>query len=159
MVGKLSAATVYRSLNYKGESRTKKFVPIIISIFAVVIRIVFVINGITTLKNKDLYDSTVTATGVDVQEEWDNTGEDSNLVRTVYIDYEIDGVKYEHIESPEQNNNMKVGDTVDILYQSKDPSKISGQNITKNSVMFIIIGAIAALGGCFSTLISFLRRK
>ena len=96
---------------------------------------------------------------MDVQEEWDNTGEDSNLVRTVYIDYEIDGVKYEHIESPEQNNNMKVGDTVDILYQSKDPSKISGQNITKNSVMFIIIGAIAALGGCFSTLISFLRRK
>lgn len=137
----------------------KKFAPIIFSILAVVAGVVFAVNGITTLKNKDLYDSTVSATVVDVQEEWDNTGEDSHLVRTVYIDYEIDGVKYEHIESPEQNNDLKVGDTVDILYQSKDPSKISGQNITGNSIIFIVVGAVAALGGCISTLITFIRRK
>ena len=130
----------------------KKYTPIIFSVLAVVFGIVFIISGITTLKNKDLYDSTVTATIVDIQEEWQTVGEDQQLETVYYIDYEVDGTKYEHVECPESNGKMKVGDTVEILYQSKDPSKISGHNITGNGILFIAFGAAALLGGCFAVI-------
>ncbi len=138
----------------------KRLIPIIMSIAAVAVGIIFIISGVQTLLNKDLYDSTVTATVVDVQEEWDYSDpDDSRLVTTVYIDYEIDGVKYEHVESPEQSSNMKIGDKVDVLYQSKDPSKISAQNITTGAVIFIIVGSLAALAGLFSTIRVIIKRR
>lgn len=137
----------------------KKFAPIIFSILAVVFGIVFVINGITMLKNRDLYDSTVTATVVDIQEEWQTVGDDDQLETIYYIDYEVDGTKYEHVECPETNGNMKVGDTVEILYQSKDPSKISGHNITSSGIIFIAVGAVAALGGCLALVRKFITGR
>ncbi len=134
----------------------KKFAPVIFSILAVIFGTVFIVSGITTLKNKNLYDSTVNATVVDIQEEWQTVGEDDQLVTTYYIDYEVNGVKYEHVECPESNGNMKVGDTVEILYQSKDPSKISGRNITSKGIIFIAGGAVAALGGGIAAIKKFL---
>ena len=105
-------------------------------------------SGVNKIKNKDLYDSTVTATVVEVREEYDDTDIDNPHTETyVYIDYEVDGKKYEHVEAPEYSGNIKEGDTMEILYQSKDPSKISGKNITKNATIFIAAGAVAALIG------------
>ncbi|MBR7070925.1 MAG: hypothetical protein IKI29_02005 [Clostridia bacterium] len=136
----------------------KKLMPMLMSIVAVIAGVVFIIAGIHSLATKDLYDSTVTATVVDVQEEWDNSDpDDSRLVTTVFIDYEIDGVKYEHVESPESNSGMKIGDKVEILYQSKDPSKISAKNITTGAIIFIVVGALLAIGGVFATVKSFIR--
>ena len=102
----------------------KKSINIIISIVAVIAGIVFIISGIHTYKNKDLYDSTVTATVVEVVEDIDTSTDPENpeTTYTVYIDYEVDGTKYEHVESPESDSTMKEGDTIEILYQSKDPS-------------------------------------
>lgn len=131
----------------------KKPLNILFPIFAVILGIVFVVSGIHKLATKDLYDSTVTATVVDIQEEWDTSADDNSPQTTthVYIDYEVDGKKYEHVESPEQNGNMKIGDTVEILYQSKDPSKISTKDISKVSAIFIAAGALVAVIGGIST--------
>ena len=139
----------------------KKIISIIMSIAAVVFGIIFVISGIKTIAEKDLYDSTVTATVVDIQEEWETSAdpdEPDRLVQTAYIDYEVDGKKYEHVQAPEQNDNMKVGDTVDILYQSKNPEKISGQNPTAGGIIFIVLGALVAIVGCFSAIRAFVKR-
>ena len=135
----------------------KRFIPIIFSVLAVVFGVIFIISGIHTLSEKDLYDSTVTATIVDVEEHWEDNGEDSSLVTTYFIDYEIDGVKYEHVESPVQSGNLGVGDTVDILYQSKNPEKISSQNITSGATIFIVVGSLVAIGGCISTVRSVIK--
>jgi hypothetical protein len=135
----------------------KRFIPIIFSVLAVVFGVIFIISGIHTLSEKDLYDSTVTATIVDVEEHWEDNGEDSSLVTTYFIDYEIDGVKYEHVESPVQSSNLGVGDTVDILYQSKNPEKISSQNITSGATIFIVVGSLVAIGGCISTVRAVIR--
>jgi len=135
----------------------KRFIPIIFSVLAVVFGVIFIISGIHTLSEKDLYDSTVTATIVDVEEHWEDNGEDSSLVTTYFIDYEIDGVKYEHVESPVQSGNLGVGDTVDILYQSKNPEKISSQNITSGATIFIVVGSLVAVGGCISTVRSVIK--
>ena len=136
----------------------QKIVRLIIPVIAIVLGIVAVISGVRKLANKDLYDSTVTATIVDIQEEWDHSGEDSTLIYHVYVDYEVDGVKYEHVESPEADNTMRVGDKIDLLYQSKDPTELSGKNITGNSVLIIAIGAVVAVGGIIAEIKAFVGR-
>lgn len=136
----------------------QKIVRLIIPVIAIVLGIVAVISGVRKLANKDLYDSTVTATIVDIQEEWDHSGEDSTLIYHVYVDYEVDGVKYEHVESPEADNTMRVGDKIDLLYQSKDPTELSGKNITGNSILIIAIGAVVAVGGIIAEIKAFVGR-
>lgn len=138
----------------------KRFVPLLMALLAVVAGVVFVISGIHTLLNKDLYDSTVTAVIVDAVEEWDYSDPDSSrLITTYYIDYTVGGQKFEHVESPESDSSMKIGDTVEILYQSKDPSKISAKNITTGAVIFIAAGAVVALGGAFSAIRAFTKQR
>ena len=104
----------------------------------------------------------ITATVVDIQQEWESSADPDDpdrLVDTAYIDYEVDGKKYEHVLAPEQNGNMKVGDTVDILVQSQNPEKISALNPTKGGIIFIVVGVIAAIGGCVSTIRAFIKRR
>ena len=47
----------------------KKTINIIMSVAAVVFGVVFAVTGIKTISEKDLYDTQITATVVDVQEE------------------------------------------------------------------------------------------
>lgn len=138
-----------------------KLISIILSVVAVIAGIAFVVVGIVQIANKDKYDSTVTATIVDIQEEWETATDPDDvdrLVKTAYIDYEINGVKYEHVLSPEQDDNYKVGDTVEILYQSENPEKISSKNITLSAFIFIGLGLAVAVFGCVSTLKSLKAR-
>lgn len=140
----------------------KKFLPVIMPIVAVVAGIIFVISGISTIANKDKFDTQITATVVDIQEEWESSAdpdEPDRLVHTAYIDYDIDGKKYEHVLAPEQNDNMIIGDTVDILVQSQNPEKISALNPTKGGIIFIAVGAIVAVVGCVSTIKMFVKRR
>ena len=74
----------------------KKTISIVMSVAAVVFGIVFAVTGIKTISEKDLYDTQITATVVDVQEEWESSAdpeEPDRLVNTAYIDYEFDGKK------------------------------------------------------------------
>ena len=138
----------------------KKFLPVLMSLAAVVIGIVFIAVGIHTLSTKDLYDSTVNAVIVDYEEHWETDADnEQRLVTTYYIDYEVNGVKYEHVESPEQNMGMNVGDTVEILYQSQNPEKISAKNITSGGIIVIVVGALVAIGGCFSGIKFFIKMR
>lgn len=128
----------------------EKLKKIIFSVIAVVIGIALIAYGIYSLSTKHLYDSSVTATIVDVEESWESDGDGSDhLVKTFYIDYEINGVKYEHVESPVSENSMKVGDTVEILYQSKNPEKISEKDISKTAAIIIGVGALLLIVGIF----------
>ena len=140
----------------------KKTISIVMSVAAVVFGIVFAVSGIKTISEKDLYDTQITATVVDVQEEWESSAdpeEPDRLVNTAYIDYEFDGKKYEHVPAPEQDDNIKVGDTVDILVQSKNPEKISGLNPTKGGVIFIVLGILVAIAGCVSSVRLFIKKR
>ena len=140
----------------------KKTINIIMSVAAVVFGVVFAVTGIKTISEKDLYDTQITATVVDVQEEWESSAdpeEPDRLVNTAYIDYEFDGKKYEHVPAPEQDDNIKVGDSVDILVQSKNPEKISGLNPTKGGVIFIVLGILVAIAGCVSSVRTFIKKR
>ncbi len=138
-----------------------KLISIILSIAVVVVGIAFAIVGVVQFTNKDKYDSTVKATIVDIEEEWQAATDPDDIdgfVKTAYIDYEVNGVKYEHVVSPVQDDNYEVGDTVDILYQSQNPEEISGQNITSASIAFIGFGLLSAVIGCVMTIKSLKAR-
>lgn len=140
----------------------KRLFPVILSIAAVAFGIVFVISGIKTIANKDLFDTQITATVVDIQEELQiatDPDDVDEIVKVAYIDYEYGGKKFEHVESPEQNNKLKIGDTVEILVQSKNPEKISALNPTKGGIIFIVVGAVAAIAGGLSVLKFFIRKR
>ena len=140
----------------------KKTISIVMSVAAVVFGVVFAVSGIKTISEKDLYDTQITAEVVDVQEEWESSAdpdEADRLVNTAYIDYEFDGKKYEHVPAPEQDDNIKVGDSVDILVQSKNPEKISGLNPTKGGVIFIVLGILVAIAGCVSSVRLFIKKR
>lgn len=139
-----------------------RIISILMSIGAVVFGIIFVISGIKTVSERDLYDTQITAKVVDVQEEWESSAdpdEPDRLVNTAYIDYEVNGTKYEHVLAPEQDEDLKIGDTVDILVQSQAPENISGLNPSVGGVIFIVLGALVAVGGCVATLRIFVRRR
>ena len=116
----------------------QKKISIVMSVAAVVFGVVFAVSGIKTIAEKDLYDTQITATVVDVQEEWESAAdpdEPDRLVNTAYIDYEIDGTKYEHVLAPEQDDSLKVG------------------------VIFIILGALVAIAGCVSAVRVFIKKR
>lgn len=140
----------------------KKTVSIIMSFAAIVFGVVFAVSGIKTISEKDLYDTQIKATVVDVQEEWESSAdpdEPDRLVNTAYIDYEVNGKKYEHVLAPEQDDDLKIGDTVDILVQSKNPEKISALNPTKGGAIFIVLGVLVAIAGCVSVIKAFIGKR
>ena len=138
----------------------KKILKILLPIAAVIFGIVFVVVGITTLSNKDKYDTTVTATVVEVEEQFipGNADEADRTEYTAYIDYEVNGKKFEHVLSPIADEGLSEGDTVEILCQSEDPAQISAPNITSGGIAFIVVGVLVAIGGIITTIKNFIRR-
>lgn len=137
----------------------KKF---ILPLFAVVLGIIALVVGIRTNATKHLYDSTVTATVVDVQEDFvaaTDENETDHFEKTAYITYEVNGVKYENVQSPYNDENVEIGDKVDILYQSQNPEKYAATNNATAGIAFIIVGAVVTLIGLAGTVITFLRRR
>lgn len=137
----------------------KKF---ILPLFAVVLGIIALVVGIRTNATKHLYDSTVTATVVDVQEDFvaaTDENETDHFEKTAYITYEVNGVKYENVQSPYNDENVEIGDKVDILYQSQNPEKYAATNNATAGIAFIIVGAVVTLIGLAGTVITFLKRR
>ena len=126
---------------------------------ALVLGVIALVVGIHQNATKDLYDSTVKATVVRVEEDIEIDDDVTRTVYTPYIDYEVDGKKYEEVVSPVQDDSLKEGDTVEILYQSQNPEKIAAPDIGTSSIIFIIVGAVVTLGGLIGTALTILRRR
>ncbi len=99
--------------------------------------------------NYKTYDGTGTATitNIEVSEELVTRGDETEL-ETVYrqfVDYEIDGVKYENVDLGTCGSNDKVGDTVNIVYDTKDPTRVQ----EKGRTVFFICGIAGALSILF----------
>ncbi len=127
-----------------------KILNVVLSFFAVIIGIGCAVAGIVQFANRDKYDLPVIATVATIQEEWETaTTEDEvdRLVKTAYIEYEVNGVKYGPVLAPTQKDSYSVGDTVEILCQSKNPEKFSDSNVTTTALLFVGLGALVAVIG------------
>lgn len=127
----------------------KRILNFVFPILMVVFGVIAIVSGAGKLASKDLYDLPLTATISDIQREWRGVDEDGfeEYDYYVFVDYEVNGQKYEHVQYPNYANTMKVGDSVEILCQSQNPEKIVEKNVTGNSVIFIVIGGVLILAG------------
>ena len=137
----------------------QRLLKFLVPVIAIVLGIVAIVSGAKLYSQKDLYDTPAKAVIVDIQEEWVSEGDDTHLETTVYVDYEADGVKYEHVQYPGSNSGMKIGDELDIVYQSSNPAEFYTPNVGGSAVLFIVIGAVVTLGGCIGMVMTVIRRR
>lgn len=69
----------------------------------------------------------------------------------VFIDYSVDGQEYKHVQYDSYDSSMKVGQEIEIQYDTKDPSNIQSTNSKTFIYAFIVIGALASTFGVFRT--------
>lgn len=84
---------------------------------------------------------------------------DYEIVKNFYIDYEVNGKKYERILSPVQNNDLKIGDTVEILYQSGNPKEVASPDIGSIAAIFIIVGSVVTFGTIAFLVFMFIKER
>ena len=147
--------------NKKGEPKMlNRIFKFVFPIVAVIFGIVAIVTGVHKLQTKDLYDSAAKAVITGIEREWTGTDEDGfdEYTYHVYVNYEVDGKKYENVEYPGYSSSMKNGDEIDILYQSQAPENISETNITGNATIFIVAGVVLTLVGLFIGIRAIIKR-
>ena len=137
----------------------RKLFSILFAVVFVVAGIVVIVMGVNRLNSKSDYDASTTGVIVGIEREWTGTDEDGfdQYNYTVYINYEVDGQKYENVEYPSYDSSMKKGDEVEVLYQSSDPTNIAEGNLTGNATIMIVIGAVCALVGVVAVVKAIVR--
>lgn len=137
-----------------------KILKVIFPILMIVFGIMAIVSGAHKLQTKDLYDASATAVITGIEREWIGTDEDGfdEYNYHVWVDYEVDGKTYEHVEYPGYDSSMKDGDEIEIRYQSANPEEISEANITGNAAIIIVVGSAMCLIGAFLILKSIFRR-
>ena len=137
----------------------RKLFSIIFAVVFVVAGIFVIVMGVNRLNSKKDYDASTTGVIVGIEREWTGTDEDGfdQYSYTVYIDYEVDGQKYENVQYPSYDSSMQKGGEVEVLYQSSDPTNIAEGNLTGNATIMIVIGAVCALFGAAAVVKSIIR--
>lgn len=127
---------------------------------SIVIGIIFIVVGlIFFLKfDPDAYDMQTTGVITEIEEHYELIGDDNELMHDVYIDYTVNGEKYEHAPYFSYNSGMKVGDEVEFYYMSEDPAQIAGSD--KNATPWFGLGfAVIGFGLTAVTVIKMLRGR
>ena len=137
----------------------RKVFNIIFPVIAIVAGIVVIVLGVNKMNSKKLYDASTTGVIVGIEREWTGTDEDGfdQYSYTVYVDYEVDGKKYENAKYPSYDSSMQKGDEVEILYQTANPENIAEGNLTGNAAIMIVMGAVFTLIGVVMEIKAFIR--
>ncbi len=137
----------------------RKIFNILFPVIAVAAGIVVIVLGAKKMSSKKNYDASVTGVITGIEREWTGTDEDGfdQYDYTVYVDYEVDGRKYENVKFPAYDSSMHKGDEIEILYQSSNPENIAEGNVAGNAVFIIAVGAVLALIGIVTAVKAFIR--
>lgn len=137
----------------------RKLFSIIFAVIFVVAGVFVIVMGVNRLNSKKDYDASTTGVIVGIEREWSGTDEDGfdQYDYTVYVNYEVDGQKYENVKYPSYDSSMQKGDEVEVLYQSSDPTNIAEGNLTGNATIMIVIGAVCTLFGVAAVVKAIIR--
>lgn len=89
----------------------------------------------------------VEATIVRINEEYDQINEQYEY--TVFVDYEVDGVKYKSVEYGAYDSSMEIGDTVEAKYDVNNPEVIEAEGSEKVPYIVGGVGIAVAVFGVF----------
>ena len=120
-----------------------RFLSLLLSATAIVAGLLFIAGGVVQLVNKETYDLTVPATVVEINEEIDS--ETNSVVNVAYVDFEVNGVKHEHVRAYEQYGNLSVGDTVEISYRSGVSAEAAEHSATFVTLLVMGLGAVTVV--------------
>lgn len=84
-----------------------------------------VVSVVILAKDKDTVYEKVDATIVRIEEDYDTATEE--YTHSVFVDYEVDGVKYTDAPFGSYNSSMRVGDTVTGQYDVNTPELIQAE--------------------------------
>lgn len=93
--------------------------------------------SVVIIKGDDRNYETVEATIVRIDEGYDTQLE--QYTHTVFVDYEVDGVKYADAEYGAYDSSMEIGDKVTAKYDTEDPTLIQAEG--SENVPYIVGGA------------------
>lgn len=112
---------------------------LLIPVSSIIIALVLAVMCILAIvhKNNVEYEN-VRATIVSINEEYDHVAEQYDY--NVYVDYEVDGVKYNGVEYGAYNSSMKIGDAVKVKYDVNNPGFIQPEG---SETVPYIVGAVA----------------
>ena len=137
----------------------RKIFSILFPIVAIAAGIVVIVLGVNHMNSKKLYDASTTGVIVRIERDWTGTDADGYDLYdyTVYVDYVIDGKKYENVKYPTYDSSMQKGDEVEILYQTANPANIAEGNLSGNATIMIVMGVVFALMGVGLGIKAFIR--
>lgn len=137
----------------------RKLFSFIFAVVFVVAGVFVIVMGVNRLNSKNDYDASTTGVIVGIEREWSGTDEDGfdQYDYTVYVNYEVDGQKYENVKYPSYDSSMQKGDEVEVLYQSSDPTNIAEGNLTGNATIMLVIGAVCTLFGVAAVVKAIIR--
>ena len=98
-----------------------------------------------TYESNSEYYITLDARIVEIQKEvtYDEVNDETDVDYTVFVDYEYNGVKYEHIELGRHDTDMREGDVLQIEIDTREPGEV-----VQNVWWLMIVGAvIGGIGG------------
>ena len=115
----------------------KKLISFIFPIVMIAFGVIAIVSGAHKLQTKNSYDGSVTAVITGIDREWAGTDSDGfdEYDYHVYIEYEINGKKFENVEYPGYSSSMKKGDTVEILYDSTFRTHFGKEHHRQRSVI------------------------
>ena len=111
---------------------------ILVPVSTIAIALLLVVFSVLAITHSDdtVYGS-AEATIVRIEENYDQMLEEFEY--KVFVDYEVDGVKWKGIEYGAYDSSMEIGDTVKVKYDVKDPSFIQAES--SENVPYIVGGA------------------
>lgn len=106
--------------------------------------VLFLVLGIKALSAPKIEFATTEGVVVEIEVLPSTTAEDTNNYQ-VYVDYVVDGVRYEHAKYGAYSSSMNIGDTVTVLYDPADPTHIEAEGSEIVPYIIVAAGAIAVL--------------
>ena len=113
-------------------------------VFLFILAAILVVIGVmVTSKRKTDYVETQ-ATIVELKE----TGTDEdNMTYDVFVDYTVNGVKYEHVQVDSYSSGYAVGKQITVLYDPSNPAVIVGKTSEFVIILLFAGAAVCAVGG------------
>lgn len=115
-------------------------------IFGALIAIFGVYNVNSYLKFKETaVQTTATISNIEVREEYDRSDGETTVYHDVYVEFDVDGEKYEG-ELNTYHIGMKKGKTVTIYYEKDNPNNFISSNNMFGYVLLIVGGILIIIG-------------
>lgn len=135
------------------------FVFRLVSVLLIIIGVFMIFGSNKFRKSNKEFVENAFSTQAEVINVEDERNTDGNLIRRVYVFYEIDGIEYNY-KLNETDNSLSKGDYVTVYYQENAPDVVKVEKEgSKMAIIFILIGIVMILVAIWRLTLSSMRER